>query len=327
MKVFLTSAYEDPEPIGALKRYAAVDGVREHHVVASAEDADVILFVENSHYSDDFFFRRLLAHPVLKRFPSKTLMYNEQDRPFHVIPGLYVSMPRSRFDGRRQRACAFIQDLNDYFDDFTGADTSYEPDLLYSFLGRGHRGVRASILSVRHPRGLVEDTSHFDPFSSKAGETAADTYQRRNWYVEVMSRSRFALCPRGAGTSTYRVYEAMRIPWAGTGHTGRRLGSTLGSRLAYIRGVHPSASNASGGQPILSNGAARKAGPSAGQLREPLGSSGSRQTSGSISLPASADRYWMSQRATARSSNRESVAITSTCGSASQPTPRSESQR
>ena len=207
MKILLTSAYADPEPIRALEHCAALDRFKEHQVVDSAEDADVILFIENSHYVDDFFFRRLLAHPTLRRFPSKTLMYNEQDQPFHVIPGLYVSMTRSRFDHQRQRACCFARDLNEHFGHATGARYGCQPDRLYSFLGRGYRGVRAELLSEPHPRGLVQDTSHFNVFRS--GPMATPDIDQQRMYFEAMSRGKFALCPKGVGTSTYRIYEAM----------------------------------------------------------------------------------------------------------------------
>jgi hypothetical protein len=101
----LTSAYPPERALLTLRACAAQDRFGVHQLVEDPEDADFILFVENAHY-DDPYYRRLLAHPWVARYPEKVFMYNETDEPWCVLPGLYCSMPKRSFSRQRQRASA-----------------------------------------------------------------------------------------------------------------------------------------------------------------------------------------------------------------------------
>lgn len=208
MKVHLTSAYADAEPLATFRQRAELDRFGVHSVTTSADEANLILFVENSHYEDDSFFGRLRRHPLVRREREKCFMYNEHDRPFCPLPGLYSSMPAPWFDRGRQRAWAYIFTRNPYLDDV--ARGVVERDLLFSFAGRRNAPVRDLVLALRDREAVLQDDSHFDAYAQRINE--GDTPLR---FAQLIGRSRFVLCPRGIGTGTNRLQEIMqcgRVP-------------------------------------------------------------------------------------------------------------------
>lgn len=203
MKVLALSAYRDPEPITSFMALAANDRFKRHSLTEDPDDADIILFVENSHYHDDLNFRVLKKHPLVARYREKAFMYNEHDRPWCVLPGLYFSMPAPFLDRSRQRACAIIEEANpliSFVEDAT-------PDLLFSFVGARRNKVRDAVLELRHERGLITDTSAFNAYGARQ---ATDRDARLRGYAEVMTRTKFVLSPKGVATSSLRPFEAMK---------------------------------------------------------------------------------------------------------------------
>lgn len=198
MLIFVTSAYSDPEPISSFLRMASHS--RRHCLTADPAKADVILFVENSRYHQDAFFSRLKRHPLVRKYRELCFMYNEHDRPWCVLPGLYCSMPSRWFDSARQVATRYIRLLNP-----VETSLSDKPDLLFSFMGNSqHTPVRARLLKLRHPKAIIEDTISFNAFFA-IGNT-----KNHERYADLVRRSRFVLCPRGAGTSSIRLFETLR---------------------------------------------------------------------------------------------------------------------
>jgi hypothetical protein len=204
MRVLLTTAYEPDRALMALTEAAAIDRIRRHVLVEDPSTADLILFVENAHYRDDPYYRRLRRHPWVREFPDRVFMYNETDRPWCVLPGLYCSMPRRSFDTSRQRAFCYAYTVNPFIADDTAAT---QPDLLFSFLGAPTHKVRRRLYQLADPDGLIEDTHSFSLWRA----LPPDEYEHRNRrYASILARSKFVLCPRGVGTSTYRLFEAMQ---------------------------------------------------------------------------------------------------------------------
>ncbi len=201
LAVLVTSAYPDEQPISMFREMLPLDRFGAHRVTDDAAAADLILFVENSHYEDDPFFMRLRAHPLVQRYREKVFMYNEHDRPFCALPGVYASMPRRWFDPTRQRAGGYIKTQNPYIETLAREQT---PDLLFSFSGRRTAPVRSRILDLRHPGALLWDTGSYDAY------VVANQGSEPRRYAEILGRSRFVVCPRGIGTSTQRLFETMR---------------------------------------------------------------------------------------------------------------------
>jgi len=83
-------------------------------------------------------------------------------------------------------------------------------DLLFSFVGSTHtHAVRKRLLSLSHSRALIDD-SQAEGEGVPWWQRGGDHYSKRaSWYEQVMVRTKFALCPRGKGPSSWRLYQTM----------------------------------------------------------------------------------------------------------------------
>jgi len=132
MKILATSAYDTHEMLDALLSMAAIDRLGNHTLCGSAEEADLILFVENTHF-DDYLYKQVRLHPLTQQYPEKTFMYNESDKPWSALPGLYCSMPRRFFQNNKQVAFPYLSTPNEFIKDVHTWDL--EKRWLFSFVG------------------------------------------------------------------------------------------------------------------------------------------------------------------------------------------------
>ncbi|WP_158827748.1 exostosin domain-containing protein [Mucilaginibacter lacusdianchii] len=203
-KVFITSAYGDPEPISSFLKIAAQDKIQQYQIVGDPEEATIILFIENSRYHSDYFYRKLKNNSLVKKYPEKVYMYNPHDKPWLVLPGLYASMPKQFFNKAFMAAVPYIESINPYitYQKFT------EFKYLFSFLGSPNSPPRRKILQLHHDQAFLKPSLN-NMFGS------ADLKDVKLQYAELLSSSKFVLCPRGAGTSSFRIFETMqagRVP-------------------------------------------------------------------------------------------------------------------
>jgi hypothetical protein len=203
MRIYLTTAYHQGVALRFLRMAAQRDRFGVHEIVARPETADVVLMVENAEPADPF-GRRLLAHPLVREFAERAFVYNEFDLPYCALPGLYVSMPRRSFDHSRQAAFPYLFQPNELIAHVY--DSGIRPDLLFSFMGARNHRVRPGLLALKHQRAHLEDTSAFSIWFTK---NPSEVTRRKQAYADAIARSKFVLCPRGVGTSSYRLYEAM----------------------------------------------------------------------------------------------------------------------
>ncbi len=212
MNVFVTAAFADTAftHLPMIRDLAAKDRFGVHRLVDDPAKADIILFVDAHQHPDDLKLDAIRRHPVAAANPRKTFVYNELDQPWCAMQGLYVSMPLSSFDPRRQRSFPYLKLINEYV--FAEEYRSITPKWLFSFMGRRVHPVREFIFNLKHERGLVEDTTAaFDALSLPGKEVDA----RKRHYARILGETKFVLCPRGAGPSSFRLFEAMaagRVP-------------------------------------------------------------------------------------------------------------------
>lgn len=164
-----------------------------HASQAQPADADAILFVGIGE-EDDIFVTRLRQHPLVRRFRAKVLVWDERDQPLYSFPGLYASATgawASRHHGRI---------LGGPYLDAIGIPSREDNgrDLLFSFRGALTHPIRRRVATLTHPHAVVETTGGF-----MEGD--------RESYFDLLARSRFALCPRGYGHSSIRIFEALRM--------------------------------------------------------------------------------------------------------------------
>lgn len=208
MKLHLLSAYAVHPGLDTVLRSAMTDIERTHSVCESAEHADAIVFIENTQF-DDMLFNDLREHELVKRYPDKVFMYNEMDRPWDVLRGLYTCMPKKTLDTNKQRAFAYLSTPNRYIRNVYHENS--ERRWLYSFMGSMSHACRRKIMRLPTTHAYLKDTSEFNVWNTS--ETELDV--RAKDYANILGSSQFVLCPRGIGTSSLRLYETLeagRVP-------------------------------------------------------------------------------------------------------------------
>jgi len=202
MKILATSAYDTHEMLDALRAMASIDQIGNHTLCESAEEADVILFVENTHFND-YLYKQLRQHPLIQQFPEKTFMYNESDKPWSALPGLYCSMPRRFFQSDKQIAFPYLATPNEFIKDVHTWDV--EKRWLFSFVGSASHRCRKQVMALTAESEGVQDTSEFNVWDCTVHTKAAQGIN----FAQTMAESHFMLCPRGIGTSSYRLFETL----------------------------------------------------------------------------------------------------------------------
>jgi hypothetical protein len=189
--------------VDVFERLAALDRMKVHRLVDDPEEADVILFVQC--HMVDWRLQAIRESAIARRYWHKVMVYDERDRPWLSFPGIYVSAPASSFDPQAQRASSYMRV------EPVSVSTSRPPDLLFSFVGSPTSACRERLFAVRHPDAVIERVDDFMYW--RADDRRAS--EKRARYADVLSRSRFVICPRGRGTSSIRLYETLasgRVP-------------------------------------------------------------------------------------------------------------------
>ena len=180
-------------------------------LVLNPAAADVILFAEwhgNEGGPDDV--ARVRASSLYRAHRDKVVIHSGKDVPRPLIPGLYPSLS--------QRACRllgcqgapYLHPTNPFIEELDGEG---EPSLLASFMGSAPgKPVRVKLLDEATQRRwqdvVVRDTTAAFIGTLRAGDAAAHDEMKRQFARDLLA-AKFALCPAGAGLSSFRVFEAM----------------------------------------------------------------------------------------------------------------------
>ncbi len=181
---------------------ASIDSVGRHTTVDSAEEADAILFVEDAQF-DDYLYKRLRKHPLVQQYPEKVFMYNEVDKPWSVLPGLYCCMPSRFYQASKQVPFPYLLTPNEFIKDVHTWEV--ERRWLFSFVGSASHRCRRDVVALADKSKGVQDTSDFNVWDCTDDIKAA---QGMN-FAQTMAESHYMLCPRGIGPSSFRLFETM----------------------------------------------------------------------------------------------------------------------
>ncbi len=196
------ATFDDPRidaPVAAFGLHASTDRVGHHQLTDEPALADIILFTQCHMLYDDWRFERIRHHRLTREFREKVMVYNEYDQPWCSFPGVYVNMPGSRFVSMHQRPWAYFVP--------EPAAVGERPDLLFSFVASDTAACRRPLFALRHPAAVVQEVRGFRFWDASSPDFEA----HRTRFRSTLARSRFVLCPRGNGTSSIRLYEALAV--------------------------------------------------------------------------------------------------------------------
>lgn len=208
MKLYIDSAYETHPCLDRVRELARLDRQKNFVVTDDAASADAIVFIENTQFKD-MGFKTLLSHELVRRYPEKVYMYNEADRAWPVLNGLYCSLACNLSDSSSQVAFPYLTATNSGIRDIHGKPVKRR--WLYSFVGSQSHPSRKPLLRLSGNDARIVDTSDFctwDPVQTSR-------YAFQKLYTDTIAASKFILCPRGIGPASLRLYETMeagRVP-------------------------------------------------------------------------------------------------------------------
>lgn len=183
------------------------DVFREHSLVDSPDLADIILFV-GSTYPDH---RDVRAHPFLRSHKQKCFLFHSDDYVIPFLPGVYVNITRRWYSQRRTRTGFYLRVFDSEF--ISHKPSVADCEYLFCFIGstRTHP-VRGRILSLKHPRAHLEDTSALVAPDDRKKTFFMVDYRPNDsvHYGDVLARSKFVICPRGYACSSWRLFETMK---------------------------------------------------------------------------------------------------------------------
>jgi len=173
-----------------------------HPLVGRPEEADLILFV----FGTDL--RAPLSageEALLAGRPGDCFAWDGKDHPIGFLPGLYAALPGHAFDRRRFRTYCYPVENRQVE---AAWQSQPEKSLFFSFLGGATSSLRRKL--YRHDYGrpdvFVENTTAHQEWNPHQPAWI----ERKQRYAEILARSEFCLCPRGAGVGSIRLFEAMQ---------------------------------------------------------------------------------------------------------------------
>lgn len=174
-------------------RAAEHDVIKKHVCVTDPDDADFILFV-GSRYQYHF---DVLSSQIYQAYRDRCFIFDNKDNPIPSLPGVYMGIPNYLQKCPAYRHGFYLRTFdNGVLRDCTSFD---ECKYLFSFVGAvaNSPSVRREVLSLESKDGFVKDSS--------SHQCDVD-----GTYAKLLAESKFVICPRGKGPSTWRVFEAMR---------------------------------------------------------------------------------------------------------------------
>ncbi|ASJ72318.1 exostosin domain-containing protein [Granulosicoccus antarcticus] len=208
MKLLFTSAYSTHPCLDRVRQLQRLDDQGNFTVTRNPDKADAIVFVENTQFQD-MSFNTLMEHPLIRMYPEKIFMYNEMDRAWPLLHGLYCSLGSELTNPEEQVAFPYLTATNSGVQDIYHSKA--ERQWLYSFVGSASHACRKPVLRLKDDNARIIDTSDFctwDPIQTSK-------YAFQKLYTQTMAGSKFILCPRGIGPASLRLYETMesgRVP-------------------------------------------------------------------------------------------------------------------
>ncbi len=180
---------------------------RGHTIVKTADEADVILYLEPNCWKDRDYAELMLREENIRRFPRKCFAYGYADFFIGFLPGLYVCVPQDHTHDARFGSWNYLLGLpNPFVMQLAAECEQRRPSLVFSFRGSNSASVREPIIrNAQSWSGFARVTE----LDGKLFHKVPENLQRL--YVDEMLDSRFVLCPRGLGCSSHRLFETMAL--------------------------------------------------------------------------------------------------------------------
>jgi hypothetical protein len=201
-------------PVRRLRELAGLDRFGQYAVVDDPDAADLIIYAESHDWDSPTgpYFEAIRRDPVYRRHAGRSFVHSGRDWPVPIVRGVFASIERGWNPGGRAVSGSYLAATNEAVAAAAeGAPTAAGATCLASFVGSVSRTpVRRALLALRDPDLRLSDNTAAFVGAVQAGDTATVEGLRRA-FAQTLLDSRFVLCPRGYGTSSIRLFEAMQL--------------------------------------------------------------------------------------------------------------------
>jgi hypothetical protein len=175
-------------------------------IVDNSNDAQLVVLIESAHYPNktpvdiDYYNTFITSEYYDKR---KLVVINYEDSPTGILPGLYTSLKRSKFDHALHLSWPHMRLYNELVEKQMKS-MGREETFLFSFAGSCSNPIRRKL---------------FEAYGAKSGEYRVREVNKwfnhditeKESYVAEIRRSLFVLCPGGYAPYSHRIIETMAL--------------------------------------------------------------------------------------------------------------------
>lgn len=179
--------------------------------VDEPDAAELIVFFEPWQLEEQVWQPGLRGHPLVRSRPEDCFVVCNDDVPLGFLPGVYASMPRARFDPLRHRAWQYGRSMNHVLNHEDDPPTFDPPALLASFSGARTHACRQKLFECADLFPSSIKLTETQNLQFNINPSSADKRRGQLAFIEQMKAARFSLCPRGVGTSSFRIQESMQL--------------------------------------------------------------------------------------------------------------------
>jgi hypothetical protein len=211
-KIFVTSCETTPEGWRAQEmklRELWELSDKKHSLTEEPDLADLILICDARFENYSI---KIRLHLLLKLYHNKCFILSNLDKPNYFNRGIITSAEKSLLNFSRFRSCSYTAYYDPYHNPFIRNHTLTQPkpskEYIISFWGRLSHPLRKAIFELKFIRKDIEIKDTTSLYDLWAGINSTDLQEA---YYNTMLKSKFALCPRGFGVNSIRLFEAMKL--------------------------------------------------------------------------------------------------------------------
>ena len=211
LKLFLDHAYETDWARAQWSSVSQTWSTNGPSLCDNPAEADAVL-VTLSDPRDDY-ARSVRDISISERYAGarhKVYVFDASDNPLGLHKGIYASLRSFLYSPSKHRTGGYLRSFNEYIRS-DGDLAENELRYLFSFQGNFTSSVRARIFSAGFDQDSLVELTRTAWQQLRSADTEA--FKRR--YADTLIQSRFVLCPRGVGMSSFRLFETLqsaRVP-------------------------------------------------------------------------------------------------------------------
>lgn len=181
------------------KQLLRIEGIDE---TDNPDSADALIINEENSFKNFHYEKRILNDPLISKYLHKTFTVNNDDCATGLLPGLYTSLPSTRFDADLYAVVPFFDFYNEKV--FQHQKIAFECEYL-----AGWKGNISSSMLRRRLLKLFANRKGYQIETSDSWLNHSD--KEKLEFVAILLNSKFSLCPSGYSPATFRIYESMYL--------------------------------------------------------------------------------------------------------------------